>query len=59
VSTRCPDSSGPCSPIPRAFTKISALLTQDAILKLNAAVELDGLPADKVALEFLKTNGIV
>ena len=43
----------------KLFTKISALLTQDAILKLNAAVELDGLPADKVALEFLKTNGIV
>ena len=43
----------------KLFNKISALLTQDAILKLNAAVELDGLPADKVALEFLKTNGIL
>ena len=43
----------------KLFTKISALLTQAAILKLNAAVELDGLPADKVALDFLKTNGIV
>lgn len=41
------------------FGAISPLLTQDAILKLNSAVELDGLPADKVALEFLKTNGIV
>lgn len=43
----------------KLFTAISKLLTQDAILKLNAAVELDGLPADKVALEFLKKNGIV
>lgn len=43
----------------KLFNKISALLTQDAILKLNTAVELDGLPADKVALDFLKKNGIV
>jgi osmoprotectant transport system substrate-binding protein len=43
----------------KLFDAVSKLLTQDAILKLNAAVELDGLPADKVALDFLKTNGIV
>lgn len=43
----------------RLFTAISALLTQDNIMKLNAEVELDGLPADKVALRFLKTNGII
>jgi len=43
----------------KLFGAISPLLTQDAILKLNSAVELDGLPADKVALEFLKSNRIV
>lgn len=41
------------------FGAIGALLTQDTIMKLNAAVELDGLPADKVALEFLKRNNII
>ena len=41
------------------FDPISKLLTQKTILKLNGAVELDGLPADKVALDFLKKNKIL
>lgn len=43
----------------RLFGAISKLLTQDNIMKLNGAVETDGLPADKVALEFLQKNAIV
>ncbi|MGH2863609.1 MAG: glycine betaine ABC transporter substrate-binding protein, partial [Solirubrobacteraceae bacterium] len=42
----------------RAFTstinKVSRLLTQQAIIKLNSAVEVDKLSAAKVASEFLK-----
>lgn len=41
------------------FTAISELLTQEAILNLNAAVELDGIPAEKVAEDFLSKNGII
>jgi len=41
------------------FEAISKLLTQEAILGLNVAVELDGLPADKVAEDWLKKNGII
>ncbi len=44
----------------RAFTstinKVSRLLTQQAIIKLNSAVEVDKLSAAKVASEFLKAN---
>jgi len=41
------------------FNPISELLTQETILELNGAVELDGLPADGVALDFLEENGIL
>lgn len=43
----------------KLFGAISEHLTQDAVLELNTAVQLDGLPADKVALEFLKKNDVV
>ena len=46
-----------------AFTatinKVSALLTQKAIIALNAAVEQDQQPAATVAHAFLKSNGLL
>jgi osmoprotectant transport system substrate-binding protein len=43
----------------KLFGAISKLLTQEAILELNGAVELKGLPVEKVAEDFLKKNKIV
>lgn len=43
----------------KLFSAISKVLTQANILTLNGSVELDGLPASKVALDFLKKNKIV
>ncbi|MEC3979059.1 glycine betaine ABC transporter substrate-binding protein [Amycolatopsis sp. H20-H5] len=43
----------------KLFGAISMLLTQDAILELNGAVELKGLPVDKVVHDFLLKNKII
>lgn len=41
------------------FGPISDLLTQETIVELNGAVEVDGLPADKVVQEFLEKHDII
>lgn len=43
----------------KLFGQISELLTQEVILELNGAVEVKGLPADKVAEKFLEEHEIV
>jgi osmoprotectant transport system substrate-binding protein len=42
----------------QTINKVSSLLTIPAIQKMNAAVALDQQPFGKVALEFLKANGL-
>ncbi len=42
----------------QTINKVSALLTLPAIIKMNAAVQLDQQPASKVAHEFLAANGL-
>ena len=43
----------------KLFGAISELLTQETILELNGAVEVDGLPPAKVVNEWLKKSGII
>jgi osmoprotectant transport system substrate-binding protein len=43
----------------KLFGAISELLTQEKILELNSGVELDGLPAEVVAKDFLEESGIL
>lgn len=43
----------------KLFEPISKLLTQEAIIELNSKVALDGLPADKVVIEFLQEHKII
>jgi glycine betaine/choline ABC-type transport system substrate-binding protein len=41
------------------FDAISAELTQETITRLNAEVEIDGVPVEIVAERFLTDSGII
>jgi osmoprotectant transport system substrate-binding protein len=43
----------------KLFTGLNSKLTNDVMTKLNAAVDVEGKPVDRVAADFLKQNKII